>query len=460
MPLLRSIRVQLTLWYVLLLAITLGLFCAGLYVALRLTLYQNLRDSLEARTEIISSLATQNRDFDVELIGPIGDPTEGEEFARVYDYGGDLVLDNTVDAKPIPEDFESIDRALSGQPKQRSLVANGHHLRVLAAPIIIDGDVVGVVEVGLENDVRETLRTLIIVMAIAYPVALIIASGGGVFLAGRALSPIDALTRHAQRITAEDLSQRLGLKPRDDEVGRLASTFDQMIGRLDDSFRRQQRFTADASHELRTPLTAIKGQADVALQKERTPDAYKQVLVAINTEADRMIRLVSSLLTLARADAARAPIARERVSLNRVVSSAVEHVMPAAEQKGIRLEFSNTDNLATTGDADLLLQLVLNLLDNAIKHTPPQGVVNVTCAVQGRSAIVDVRDSGPGISAEHLPHIFERFYRADGARSREEGGAGLGLSISRWIAEAHGGSILAESSPGQGSRFTVQLPLS
>ena len=327
-------------------------------------------------------------------------------------------------------------------------------------PIRHDSAVVGAVQVGLsEGDVRETLTTLLVIIAVAYPLTLLVTSAGGVFLAGRALAPIDRLTRVARQITAEDLSQRLDMDLPDDEVGRLARTFDDMIARLDEAFKRQRRFTADASHELRTPLTAIKGQAEVALQRDREPAEYKQVLEAVNHEVDRLIRLVGSLLTMARADAGQIPLAREPVDLGGVIEDAVEQVRPAAQSKTISIGVQPGPGIRLVADQDLLLQLVLNLLDNAVKFTPEGGSVSVAWSLDDGQALVRVSDTGPGIPPEHLPHIFERFYRADSARTRAEGGAGLGLSISRWIAEVHGGSISAETVPGGGAAFTVRLRL-
>ena len=332
-------------------------------------------------------------------------------------------------------------------------------LRVTAFPTQRGDEIVGVLEVGqTEDDVSDTLATLLLIMGIAYPVALVVAGFGGVFLARRALSPIDNVTRTARQISAEDLSQRLSLRLPDDEVGRLAQTFDEMIARLDDAFRRQRRFTADASHELRTPLTIIKGQIDVSLQKEREPEAYRQVLQAVNEEIDRLIRLAGSLLTLTRADAGQIPLTFESMDMAEVMDGVLEQLQSVATAKGVGLRLEPGPAVAIQADEDLLLQLKLNLLDNAIKYTPPVGEVTVGWRVNGTQVTLQVQDTGLGISSEHLPHLFDRFYRVDRARSRAEGGVGLGLAISRWIAEAHGGAIEVESSPNQGSTFTVLLP--
>jgi heavy metal sensor kinase len=458
----RSIRVRLTLWYVVLLAGILAVFSGGVFLGLRENLNTNLNDSLDNRADIVRSLVSYE-DGRPTLGGADipGDPLEGEHFARVFDSSGDVIFDNSSPAGAVPLNEDELAEALSGTATRASTDTAREPLRILTTPLRQDSAVVGAVQVGLsEGDFRETLNTLTLIIAIAYPITILVASAGGVFLAGRALSPIDRLTRVARQITAEDLSQRLDLDLPDDEVGRLARTFDEMIARLDDAFKRQRRFTADASHELRTPLTAIKGQAEVALQRDREPDAYREVLQAINHEVDRLIRLVASLLTLARADAGQIPIAREAVDLGRVVTDAVEQVRPAASARTIRLDVQSGPEIRLTADEDLLLQLVLNLLDNAVKFTPAGGSVNVSWGREDGQALVRVSDTGPGISPEHLPHIFERFYRVDSARTRAEGGAGLGLSISRWIAEAHGGSISAESAPGEGATFTVRLALS
>ena len=459
MALLRSIRVRLTLWFVLLLAITLAIFCVALYLALRHNLNSSLNDSLESRAEIVSGLVVDVNRVDVAELTIPGDPVEGEEFVRVFDSSGNLVFDNSGEKFRPPNDPAAVSAALSGSRTRRTLDL-GPELRALTAPIRADGQVIGAVEVGLAtDDVHSTLRTLLIIIAVTYPLALIIASGGGVFLAGRALSPIDGLTRAARRISAEDLSQRLDMRVPDDEVGRLARTFDEMIARLDDAFRRQRQFTADASHELRTPLTAIKGQTEVALQKDRDPEEYRSVLRNVNLEVDRMIRLVSSLLMLARADAQQVPLARESISLGGVIGDAADQVRSAADSKGVLIRVRNGRETRLTADQDLLLQLMLNLLDNAVKHTPSGGSIDVSWRIEDGSAQVVVSDEGPGIASEHLPHIFDRFYRVDKARSRDGGGVGLGLSICRWIAQAHGGSIEAGNAPGRGATFKVHLPI-
>ena len=457
---LRSIRLRLTLWYVLLLAIILAGFSAGIYLTLRHNLYANLDDSLQTRANDLMPLVSYDgaRPTLAQDIST-NSPDLGEQFARVYDASGRLTFDNSSEAGTVPVDTEALQQALAGKTSTRGARVDGDPFRVLVAPIEQEGRVTGALEVGrAADDVSDALRSLLLILGAAYPVTLALASLGGIFLASRALSPIDKLTRLARRISAEDLSQRLNLRLPDDEVGRLARTFDDMIARLDDAFRRQRQFTADASHELRTPLTAVKGEVEVALTRPREPDAYREVLQRVNEEADRLIRLVGSLLTLARADAGQIPVALEAIDVPDLAAAAVEQVRPAAQQRDIELVLAPGTPVTLRADEDLLLQLLLNLLDNAIKYTPSGGRVTAGWSTDGTRVELWVRDTGAGIAPEHLPHIFDRFYRADKARSRAEGGVGLGLSICRWIAEAHGGSISAESAPGQGATFTVRLP--
>jgi heavy metal sensor kinase len=457
---LRSIRVRLTLWYVLLLALILAAFSAGIYLTLRQSLSSNLNDSLEARANVLAGVV-RYEDGRPTLEGSVsaGERELDEQFVRVYDINGALSFDSSPDAESPAVGRAAVGAALDGRASTQTVHIEDETLRARVEPIVENGEVTGVLVVGLtEDDMAETLRSLLVILAVAYPVTLVVASAGGIFLAGRALSPIDRITRLARRISADDLSQRLDDTLPDDEVGQLARTFNEMIARLDAAFQRQRQFTADASHEMRTPLTAIKGQIEVALSRPRDAEAYREVLRGANEEVDRLIRLVGSLLTLARADAGEIPLAAEPVSLAELVAAAVEQVRPAAEGKRITVDVTAGPDATVRADQDLLLQLLLNLLDNALKYTPEGGRVTAGWSADGASARVWVEDTGIGIDASEQPRIFDRFYRVDKARSRAAGGSGLGLSISRWIAEAHKGGVSVESSPGRGARFTVTLP--
>lgn len=460
MDILRSIRLRLTLWYILLLAIILAAFSVGIYVTLRHNLYSNLDDSIETRTiDLLAVIRFDGTQPTLQGEIPSEGPDQGEQFIRVFSSSGALTFDTSAAAGAVPVDQRAVQAALSGRTLTRRVKAQGDTFRARMVPIRRGGQVSGALEVALSTgDVSDTLRTLLVIFGISFPATIALASFGGIFLAGRALSPIDKLTRHARRLSAADLSQRLNLALPDDEVGRLARTFDDMLERLDAAFKRQRQFTADASHELRTPLTAIKGQVEVALSKERSTHAYREVLQTVNEEIDRLIRLVGSLLTLARADSGQIPIASDAVHVDALISAAVEQVRPAALQKQLQLGIDAGPNLVLRADEDLLLQLLLNLLDNAIKYTPAGGSVTVGWTTDDGYAQLWVRDTGVGVSGEHLGRIFDRFYRADKARSRTEGGVGLGLSISRWIAQAHAGTILASNTPGGGTTFTFTIP--
>ena len=453
------IRLRLTLWYVLLLAVILAVFAAGIYLLLRNSLYENLDGSIQNRATTLLNIVQHDEDGPfLPDQAPSRELSQEENFVRVFDVSGEVSFGDT----QVAVDTKAVASALAGKITGRSAenATDDDQIRVIMLPISREGDILGALEIGQsEEDVSETLASLLLIMGVAYPVTLIVAGFGGVFLAGRALSPIDDITRTVRRISADDLGQRLNLSLPDDEVGRLARTFDEMTARLEVSFRRQRRFTTDASHELRTPLTIIKGQIDVSLQKERGPEAYRVVLRAVNEEVDHLMRLAESLLALTRADAGQISPLLAEVGITDIVSGVVEQVRPLAADRQVELRFEDGPLVTIHADEDLLLHLMLNLLDNAIKNTPSGGQVVVRWSTSGSQVEVRVQDTGVGIASEHIPFLFDRFYRVDKGRSRVDGGAGLGLAISRWIAQAHGGSIQVESEPGMGSTFTVLIPI-
>lgn len=474
-----SIRIRITLWYVVVLAVVLALFSLGVTFGLRRSLERNLEASIERRATTLASIV------DVRDDGPALPPAfiesaafpdddepdddddvnepdfDDEQYARTFAPDGSLVSDaGGVDAAaPIPR--TDLRAALNGDARWLSMTGEDESYRVLLRPLVSDGRVVGVLEVGQSTEeVSDAISSLYQVLLVVAPLTLVVASSGGYFLAARSLAPIDRLTASARRISAEDLSTRIPTPGPNDEVGRLARTFNEMIARLEAAFRRQRQFTADASHELRTPLTAIKGQVDVTLSRTRDPEEYRAVLSRVNEEIDRLIRLVGTLLTLTRADAGEIPLDRESIDIADVIDGAVEQVRPLADERGVALHAVSGPVLRIEADQSLLVQLLLNLLDNAIDHTDAGGHVIVRWGAGGDrdTMTIEVEDTGVGIAAEHLPYIFDRFYRVDTARTRDRGGAGLGLAICRWIAEAHGGSISAATTVGHGTVFSVTLP--
>jgi heavy metal sensor kinase len=452
-----SIGGRLMLWYVAILSALLLVFALTIYLTMRSQLREQLDDTLENRAFFATELiTTDGGELAINLDEDATNPDSDDTFHRLISSDGDVVFSDSRELGDVPLDDDAVRSALAGNVTRSTVSASGREVRVRTQPVREGGDIVGVLQVGqTTDDIDETLSSLLRIFAIALPSALVLASLGGWWLSSRALSPIDRVTNAAREISdGGDLSRRLNLDLPDDEVGRLARTFDEMLARLDEAFQRQRRFTADASHELRTPLTAVRGQIDVALERPRDPAEYQRVLAEVNAQVDRMTRLVGGLLMLARSDAGALPIERERVDIGGLMESVAEQIRAGAELKGLAVRVDADGVLQTTGDEDLLLQLMLNLADNAVKYTR-SGVITLGWR-SGGAPQAFVRDTGGGIAAEHRERIFERFYRVDSARSGEDSGAGLGLAISRWIAEAHGASLILESDDG-GSTFTVRF---
>lgn len=316
-------------------------------------------------------------------------------------------------------------------------------------------------QVGVSLDeVSATQTQLMRMIAVALLLTLILGIGSGLFLAGRALITIQAITRTAQQISERDLTRRFTLNLFDDELGQLARTFNTMLDRIESAFQRQQRFTADAAHELRTPLSIMQIGIDVVLAQERSPAQYRAALEIIHEEVQRLTSLTVGLLTLARADSHTLTLNPSPIDLSLLVNTVLDQVATVAEQKNINLQRHITPQIWLDADEDRIIQLVLNLVENAVKYTPERGTVTVTLAQTATSARFIVSDTGPGIPPQYLPHIFDRFYRLDGARSRSEGGFGLGLAIAQQIVQLHGGEITVSSQVGVGTQFSVTLPVS
>jgi len=307
----------------------------------------------------------------------------------------------------------------------------------------------------------EFLETLTGAFALVIPLAVLLASSGGYFLARRSLAPVAAMGAQASQITAANLDKRLPVQNRRDELGRLALAFNDLIDRLEKSFIQQRRFVADASHELRTPVAILCGEADVTLsQPERSPEEYRESLTILRSEARRLKLIVEDLFTLARADAGQHPLVLSDFYLDELVADCARSVRTLAAAKRILVSCDAANEMQIRADEPLLRRMLLNLLDNALKYTEPGGEVQVSCGEVERFYRVTISDTGQGISPELQPRIFERFFRADKVRSRsnsDRGGAGLGLSISLWIAEKHGGRLELTSSTPTGTTFAVYL---
>lgn len=342
------------------------------------------------------------------------------------------------------------------------LAKNGQPVRLYSEPLFDDGQLYAIIQVGesLAN-LGNTLRSVALELLFIGPPVLLLSFLGSYWLAGFAFTPIKKMTNTARHIEAGDLHERVPVPRTKDELQTLALTFNSMIARLEKSFARQRRFVADAAHELRTPVAAIRSMTDIVLERE-TPverEEYVSVLRDINTEAERLGHLISDLLVLARSDENEVAFEHEPVRLDQLARDVISTMEILATEKGIRLEVQADEPVRVTGDEVRLIQVMMNLMDNAINYTNDGGTIRITVQAEQENARLMVSDTGSGIAPEHLPHIFERFYRVDPARSRTAGGTGLGLAIVDWIVRAHQGSIAVESQVGKGTTFTVTLPL-
>jgi heavy metal sensor kinase len=453
----RTLRVRLTLWYLLLMGLTLLLFSSYLYVR---TLH-SLINQTDAALQVAASQAFAN--LDNENGRPGFQNTENTQtVARRLSESGFAVRLLTPDGSVWDGfgDYTAVPPWTPTSPGYVTLARGNTRWRLYAQPLQApDGRIIGWLQVAQSLEaVQEALGSLRTQLLLGLPLVLLLAGVGGLFLADRALRPMDHIARTAQAISASDLTRRIAYHGPADEVGRLANTFDHMLDRLQAAFERERRFTADASHELRTPLTTLKGRLDVTLSQPRSRVEYEDTLRDLGREVNRLIRLSTDLLFLARLDEGHLHLQPEALDFNDLLDALIEQVQPLAEAKGVSLITESPAGLVIHGDPDHLIRLFLNLLDNAIKYTPPGGQVTVRAGNEGAGVRVAIGDTGPGIPSEAIPHLFERFYRVEAARSRESGGAGLGLAIAYEIARWHGGTLEVRSEPGQDTTFAVFLP--
>jgi heavy metal sensor kinase len=456
----RSIKFRLTIWYVVALVGLLLLFGIMAFFMLSRNLYQGLDDSLKTRAvQLENSLQVNDNTIALDNDGEGGFEGQPGELVLLYGTDGTLLqrFGPAVDADDVDP---LVDQALAGHSSLvTSETAGGQQVRLYATPVVEESGVVGAAVVGRSpSGVRDVLRTFGAVLGFTGLVTVGLAGIGGLFLASRVLKPVDRMTQTAQAIGESDLSRRIEVHG-DDELGRLASTLNQMMERLEGAVDRQRQFTADASHELRTPLSVIEAESTLALRKERTGDDYRKSLESISQETAYISAMIDKLLFLARSDAGKEQLNLEEVNLMEILDQLASDIDVLCQEKGLQFHLGPLEKLVARGDRIRLKQLFRNLLENAVRYTPSGGSISVSAVRQGKTAMIAVRDTGIGIPEEHLPHIFERFYRADKARSRADGGAGLGLSICQHIAEVHGGRIEVESRVGEGSTFSVFLPL-
>ena len=437
MPLMRSFRGQLTALY-------LGFFSL-LFILFSIFLYSELSRSLTARLEdtLASEADTAAVLFPDELQEMKGDAT-----AAAREVIGELKVHG--DFVTIREDSHVLAASPQSAPERRGRIATrtvqaGGHTYTITVSSSLDA-------------IQAQLAVVRRAIFIALPLILALAGLGGYGLATRSLRPLGRMADEARLITGSNLETRIRIDNAAEELAVLVTSFNELLSRLDQSFDTMRRFVADASHELRTPISVIRGEADVALSRERTPAEYRESLAVVLDEARRLSRLVDDLLNLARADAGRVALQTHAFYLNELLAECCRSVQAPAQTRGLRLECLPGNDLQFTGDERLLRRLVINLLDNAIRYTPSGGTV--TAALEGSAAGVQLRvsDTGIGIAPADAARVFERFYRAGEARNRHDGGFGLGLAIVRWIAESHRGTVECTSELGRGSSFTVSLP--
>jgi len=459
----RSIGFGLAAWYFVVFACGLAAFSVAAWFAMRASLYHAVDDELRDRVRGVQSFMDRQ-------ISSLSVPEIRDEFREhsVLGPGGDLfqVCDGqgqwlyrsvALESNNVPIELP---RALDA-PRFETRQVERHTLRFYYERIVVNGKPYTVQVAALMNEAFEALEGFRWMLLLATPLLLIAASLGGFWLSRRALAPVDEISRAAQRISIENLMDRLEVTETGDQLQRLSETLNAMLARLEASVRRITQFTADASHELRAPVSLIRTTAEVAVQKrDRPAREYLEALDEILEESERTSQVVDSLMLLARADSGKENLERAHIDAGAVVKGAAVQGEKLARTHYLKFHASVPDGpVFIQADADALRRAILILLDNAVKYTPLGGSVSITLKTSDGFAVVSVSDTGIGIAKQEAAHIFDRFWRADKARSREQGGAGLGLSIAKWIVDIHGGSINVESEPGKGSIFQLRVPL-
>lgn len=476
-----SVRMRLTLWYTAAVAVVLILLAALTYFLYARNIAQRTDSNLVELTDAFTTT------FNAELpdeIGPDAPKKAAREAMLEHRFRGLVFVFLDAEGQPLlssldlpagvlsnehltPELFASPGfravSSLAGSPRPFRTIHDGRNgFRAYARPLSAAGRTFILVVLQSRHPQQELLQDIRSAFLWIIPIALLLAGLGGYFLARKSLSPVAAMASTARTIGAANLHDRLGVSNPRDELGQLAISFNELLDRLEDSFERQRRFIADASHELRTPAAILRGETEVTLSRpDRSPTEYREALTILRDESQRLAHIIEDLFTLTRADAGQYPINSRDFYLDELASDVLRHARSLAHVKNITLTPSIEPELLFHGDEALLRRLFLNLLDNAIKYTPAGGQVTLDCKKNSAQYVVNVTDTGPGISPELQPRIFERFFRADKVRARAEtdsGGAGLGLSIARWIAEAHHGRLELVRSDTSGSTFSVTLP--
>ena len=459
------IKWRLTVWYGGVLSLILIIFASGIFIYFK----NSLKDSIDAKIrsigEVLSSSMTEAHgasvfgNFERYLENVLGRKPKGK-FIQIMDTSGRIGAKmSDIEGEALPTSFNALERAMRGEIVYETIERTKPRLRMVTIPIMDNKKVTSVVQVGTSlEDFDETIRKLLLIMIISIPTSIIVTIVVGYFMAKKALRPVDQIRRAAVKISSSNLDEKIDITGRRDELGRLAETFNAMIGRLKDAFQRINQFSIDVSHELKTPLTILKGETEVALRKEREKDDYRKLLLSNLEEIDRMSCIIDDLLLLSKADTKEIKLNIEEVALRDLIMDVCMNMKVVADKKSVELQISELEDVRLKGDELKLRRMLLNVVENGIKYSHVGGKVSVSSYVNDGYARIDVKDDGIGISEEDIKYVFDRFYRADRSRKRESG-SGLGLSISRWIAGAHKGSIEVKSQPAQGSVFTIKLPI-
>jgi heavy metal sensor kinase len=454
----HSLRMRLTLGHVMAMVLVLGVYMTAIYVVVTNGASQQLNQQIRSDYLVAASIVDRDENGEFFLMsGEESVPLTDDElpWVRVWSEDGSRLLTENIEAqrRPLPEA-----QKLARNPSDDlfvSVPAAPVPIRILTARQRVYGEPV-IIQVGRsEAAMRRNLHDLLVVLIGGLPLAVLVAGFGAYMLARRALAPVERMTERAQLITAERLGERLPVHNPDDEMGRLASVFNETLARLEQSFEQMRRFTADVSHELRTPLTAIRSVGEVGLRGHRDETAYRSIVGSMLEEADRLAGLVDRLLTLSRAETHHARLSKEVVDLQRLVEESATHLQVLAEEKGQTIEIVCEEAPMAVADRHVLRQAVINLVDNAIKFTPGGGRIRIRLHEAGHDALIDVTDSGPGVPAEATSRIFDRFYRVDEGGT---GGSGLGLSIAKGAVEANGGQLSLEATGPHGSTFRIAVP--
>jgi len=461
-----SIRSKLTAWYVLLLGIILVLFSILLFFFLSKRLNESVDSSLTLSARIVArSTQINNSRTPFPGLDLFFDQFMGfgrDKSYKIYDGSGNIgSLSKNFDGSQFPLSETAYSAALKGGTSYETfIIADNHPIRVITMPVIMGGKLANLVQVGTSKKVVvDTLKNLAIILWTAVPAVLLLTALIGRFIARRALKPVAKITQTAKDIgSGANLSQRIPVPEVKDEIGELALTFNSMMDRLESSFSQMRQFSSDASHELRTPLTVLKGQSELTLGKERKPKEYQEVISSNLEEIQYMSKVLEDLFMLSKSDEKQIALDCEVVDLKSLIEEICRHAEIIASEKNIKIVIAYLERIQVYGDPVRLRQMIWNVMINGIKYTQPDGEVKVSLQDKKDMALITIQDNGIGISSSDLPLIFNRFYRVDKARSREEGGTGLGLSICKFIVSAHKGSINIESTLGEGTKFKIKLP--